>query len=155
MRPDATACLPGRLAFARLGRVKALGGVFLLGLIVVMASGLFAAFSATIAPGLVATVAVGGPVAVAMACALVFVLLRSALSPERRSSGWARRITSPNAKVLFGALIIVWAIAMASLNLLPRQFDGTPNTAEGGLALLGLIGGVLIFLGFIWAVIGE
>jgi hypothetical protein len=49
---------------------------------------------------------------------------------------------------------------MASLHLVvpalttPGGYGASAN-AEGGLAFIGLIAGILVFLGFIWAVIGE
>ena len=33
--------------------------------------------------------------------------------------------------------------------------NGAPSAAEGGLALIGLLAGAFLFLGFIWSVIGE
>lgn len=81
---------------------------------------------------------------------MVGILLKVMVVPDRRSTGWVRSITSINAKYLFGTLIVVWAVAMsvlASLNL--------ETTVIGAPALVGLFFGVFIFMGFIWAVIGE
>jgi hypothetical protein len=61
-----------------------------------------------------------------------------------------RAITSVNARYLFLALIVLWALSMgllASLNL-------EVNTV-GVPALVGLFAGIFIFMGFIWSVIGE
>jgi hypothetical protein len=70
--------------------------------------------------------------------------------PERRRTGWVQAITTVNAKYLFLALIVLWIAAMgllASMNL-------EANTV-GVPALVGLFAGIFIFMGFIWAVIGE
>ena len=70
--------------------------------------------------------------------------------PERRRTAWVQAITTVNAKYLFFVLILVWLGAMgllASLNL-------EVNTV-GVPALIGLFAGIFIFMGFIWAVIGE
>ena len=81
---------------------------------------------------------------------LVAILLKVMLVPDRRSTGWVKSITSINAKYLFGVLILVWIGAMsllASLNL--------ETTTVGAPALVGMFFGIFIFMGFIWAVIGE
>jgi hypothetical protein len=81
---------------------------------------------------------------------MVALLLKIMLVPDRRSTGWVKSVTSINAKYLFGVLILVWIGAMsllASLNL--------PTTMVGAPALVGLFFGIFIFMGFIWAVIGE
>ncbi len=83
-----------------------------------------------------------------VAGALVLVMLRAALVPESRYSGWAHALTGRNGRYLFLLLLIVWGAAMASLQALPAQ-------ANGGLALIGLLAGFFIFMGFIWSVIGE
>jgi len=81
---------------------------------------------------------------------MVGFLLIIMLVPERRRTAWVQAITTVNAKYLFLALIILWMAAMgllASLNL-------EANTV-GVPALIGLFAGIFIFMGFIWAVIGE
>ena len=81
---------------------------------------------------------------------MVTVLLIVMIVPDRRKTGWVQAITDVNAKYLFFGLIIVWIAAMgflASLEL-PANTVGTP-------ALIGLFAGIFIFMGFIWAVIGE
>jgi hypothetical protein len=90
---------------------------------------------------------IGGIVLGALMVGILFVIM---LVPERRRTAWVQAITTVNAKFLFLALIIVWAVAMgflASLNL-------EVNTV-GVPALIGLFAGIFIFMGFIWSVIGE
>jgi hypothetical protein len=87
---------------------------------------------------------------VLLGAAMVTLLVIVMLVPERRRTAWVEAITTVNAKYLFFALIIVWAMSMgllASLNL-------GVNTV-GVPALIGLFAGIFIFMGFIWAVIGE
>ena len=89
----------------------------------------------------------GGVVLGALMVSLILVIL---IVPERRRTAWVEAITTVNAKYLFLALIIGWALAMgllASLNL-------EVNTV-GVPALIGLFAGIFIFMGFIWSVIGE
>jgi hypothetical protein len=81
---------------------------------------------------------------------MVAFLLIVMLVPERRRTAWVEAITTVNAKYLFFALIIAWALAMgflASMNLEVNTI-GVP-------ALIGLFAGIFIFMGFIWSVIGE
>ena len=81
---------------------------------------------------------------------MVAFLLIVMLVPERRRTAWVEAITTVNAKYVFLALIVVWALAMgvlASMNL-------EVNTV-GVPALVGLFAGIFIFMGFIWSVIGE
>ena len=81
---------------------------------------------------------------------MVGFLLVIMIVPERRRTAWVQAITTVNAKYLFLALIVLWMAAMgllASLNL-------EANTV-GVPALVGLFAGIFIFMGFIWAVIGE
>jgi hypothetical protein len=140
--------------------VKTLGALVLLGLIIVMAASLFGAFAATIAPGVLDATVVGGPIAVATAGLIVITVGASALSPQHRVSIWARAITNVNSKYLFGLGIIAWAAYMATVHIVvpavntPGGYSGAANS-EGGLAFVGMIAGIFIFLGFIWAVIGE
>ncbi|HEX5465924.1 MAG TPA: hypothetical protein VFW92_04520 [Candidatus Limnocylindrales bacterium] len=140
--------------------MKVVGSLALVGFIVVMAACLFGAFVATIAPGVLEAVVIGGPIAVLTAGLIVVIVGSSALSPQHRASAWARAVTNVNMKYLFGLGIIVWMVYMAAVHLVvpaintPGGYSGSAN-AEGGLAFVGLLAGVFIFLGFIWAVIGE
>ena len=59
-------------------------------------------------------------------------------------------ITNVNAKYLFFGLIIVWIATMGLLASLEL-----PTNTVGAPALIGLFAGIFIFMGFIWAVIGE
>ena len=76
------------------------------------------------------------------------IILRVAIVPESRYTGWARAITGPNGRVAFFLLIIAWSVFMAGIKLLPKQ-------NEGGLGSIGMLGGIFIFMGFIWSVISE
>jgi hypothetical protein len=83
---------------------------------------------------------------------MIFIILRSAMTAEGRS-GWVRRITSPNAKWLFGLLFVVWAVTFGiGLQLVPHEGANSPY---GGLGLIALFSGFFIMMGFLWAVIGE
>jgi hypothetical protein len=110
---------------------------------------LYGAFQQLIVDGhwiafLTAVVAAGGMVA---------VFLKLALVPDRRYTSWVRRaIGSINAKYLFGILLIAW---IAGMSLLGLMAGGQTETQIGGLALIGLFAGVFVFMGFIWAVIGD
>jgi hypothetical protein len=80
----------------------------------------------------------------------VAVLLVIGLVPDKRPR-WVSAITNVNAKYLFFFLTIGWIVAMAilaSLNL-PANTIGAPAL------VIGLFGGFFVFMGFIWAVIGE
>jgi hypothetical protein len=140
--------------------VKVVGSLALVGFIVVMAACLFGAYVAPIAPGVSEAVVIGRPIAFITAGLIVVIVGSSALSPQHRASAWARAVTNVNMKYLFGLGIIVWMVYMAAVHLVvpaintPGGYSGSAN-AEGGLAFVGLLAGVFIFLGFIWAVIGE
>ena len=92
--------------------------------------------------------------ATAIAATFVFVLFMAAKSPERRSMAirWVRSLTSPNTKVLFGLLLVVWAIGFGTL--IP-MFPNQANSPYGALALIALFSGFFLLMGFIWSVIGE
>ena len=73
------------------------------------------------------------------------------LTPDRRQTGWVKAITSVNAQATCSAvLVIAWILVMGFLMAM-----NLPATQEGGLALIGMFAGIFIFMGFIWAVIGE
>ncbi len=98
--------------------------------------------------------AIGQPLAlllgIALGAAMILVLLRVALVPERRYTGWVRGLTGRNGRVLFFILIVAWTIGMAGL----ASMNLGPNEA-GAPALVGLFAGFFLFMGFIWSVIGE
>ncbi len=87
--------------------------------------------------------------AVMMSGALIGLFLRVALVPAGRFSGLSHAITSRNSRWLFLILIVVWSVAMGSINFL-----GVSYLTVGGLAFIGLLIGFLLFMGFIWSVIG-
>jgi hypothetical protein len=81
---------------------------------------------------------------------MVGFLLIVMIVPDRRATGWVRAVTNINAKYLFGFLIVAWIATMGLL----ASFELPANTV-GAPALLGMFAGIFIFMGFIWAVIGE
>ena len=89
-------------------------------------------------------------ISLAISALMVLILLRSALVPETRFTNWVRGVTGRNGRYAFGLLIVLWIAGMAVLDSL-----GLPANVVGGPALVGLFGGFFIFMGFIWAVIGE
>ena len=88
----------------------------------------------------------------AIAILFVYIFVRSAMASDGRAT-WVRRITSPNAKVLFGLLFVGWAVVFGiGLQLVPHEGANSPY---GGLGLIALFSGFFIMMGFLWAVIGE
>jgi drug/metabolite transporter (DMT)-like permease len=91
--------------------------------------------------------------AVAVSAVMVVIFAKIAMVSDRRYTAWVRqKITGVNAKYLFGLLLILWLVGMSFIGL---QGGSLSFTQIGGLALIGLFAGVFIFMGFIWAVIGE
>ena len=83
---------------------------------------------------------------------MVFIFLRAAMTAEGRSR-WVRRITGPNAKWLFAALFVGWAVVFGvGLQLVPHEGASSPY---GGLGLIAMFSGFFIMMGFLWSVIGE
>jgi hypothetical protein len=92
-------------------------------------------------------------VAVAIAAGFVAVFARSAMVAEGGRQGWVRRITGPNAKLLFATLAVLWAIVFGvGLQLVPHEGASSPY---GGLGLIALFSGFFIMMGLLWSVIGE
>jgi hypothetical protein len=88
--------------------------------------------------------------AIALAVVFSLIMLRVALVPEQRYTGWVRALGGPNGRWFFLILILLWGAGMAflaSLGLGPQQ--------TGAPAFLGLLIGIFLFMGFIWSVIGE
>ena len=85
-----------------------------------------------------------------IAAFMVLIILKVALIPSQRYTGWIRSVTGPNGRWLFVVLLLVWGAGMAflaSLGLGPQQ-NGSP-------AMVGMFVGIFLFMGFIWSVIGE
>ena len=83
---------------------------------------------------------------------MIIIFLRSAMAAEGRAT-WARRITGPNGKWLFGLLFVGWAVVFGvGLQLVPHEGANSPY---GGLGLVMMFSGFFIMMGFLWAVIGE
>ncbi|HVA87706.1 MAG TPA: hypothetical protein VNF73_15480 [Candidatus Saccharimonadales bacterium] len=92
-------------------------------------------------------------VAFLVAGTMVLIIAKSALSVERRPSGWVRTVTSSNGKIFFALLFVAWAVVFGvGLQLVPHQGADSPY---GGLALIALFSGFFIMMGLLWAVIGE
>ncbi len=89
-------------------------------------------------------------VTIAIAAAIITILLRSALVPQSRFTGWVRGITGRNGRYLFLILVVAWVVGMSILASL-----GLPANEVGGPALIGLLAGFFLFMGFIWSVIGD
>lgn len=90
--------------------------------------------------------------ATALAGGFVYVFLRSAMAADGRS-GWVRRITGSNGKVVFAVLFLAWAVVFGlGLQLVPHEGANSPY---GGLGLIALFSGFFIMMGFLWAVIGD
>lgn len=144
--PVHAGCLLDSPAMERLQR---LGGVFAFLTFFAVVISLYASFQQLFVEG--HWIAFG--TAVLAAGGMVALILKVALVPDRRHTAWVRRLISGvNAKYLFGMLLILWIAGMSVLGLM----GGTLSfTQIGGLALIGLFAGVFIFMGFIWAVIGE
>jgi hypothetical protein len=91
-------------------------------------------------------------IATAITVLMVMAFLKAAMSAEG-GQGWTRRITSPNAKWLFGLLFVGWAFVFGiGLQFVPHEGANSPY---GGLGLIALFTGFFIMMGFLWAVIGE
>ncbi len=97
---------------------------------------------------------IGHPIAligsILIAAFMVLIILKVALVPSQRYTGWVRSITGPNGRWLFVVLLLLWGVGMAflaSLGLGPQQ-NGSP-------AMVGMFVGIFLFMGFIWSVIGE
>ncbi|MDQ3938038.1 MAG: hypothetical protein M3253_05080 [Chloroflexota bacterium] len=89
-------------------------------------------------------------ISILLGIVMVAIILKVALVPERRFTGWARSVTGRNARWLFLVLLLVWGGFMAFLASL-----GLGPQSMGAPALVGLFIGVFLFMGFTWAVIGE
>lgn len=88
--------------------------------------------------------------AIALAALMSVVILKVALTPAQRYTGWVRSLTGPNGRWFFLLLLVLWGTGMAflaSLGLGPQQM--------GAPAFLGMFAGIFLFMGFIWSVIGE
>jgi hypothetical protein len=92
-------------------------------------------------------------IAFLLAFTIVFIVLRSTMTAERRGSGWVRAITSSNARILFALLFVGWALVFGiGLQFVPHEGANSPY---GGIGLIALFTGFFIMMGFLWAVIGE
>ena len=90
---------------------------------------------------------VGMLLSVLLAGAIVLLILKVAMTPERRA-GWVDWITGRNGRFAFLLLILGWTGYMFVVTLLPESF-------HGAMQFVGLLAGFFIFMGFTWSVIGE
>lgn len=89
---------------------------------------------------------------VTVVAVMILILMKAALSAEGRSR-WTRLITGPNARWLFAALFVAWAVFFGvGLQLVPHEGANSPY---GGLGLIAMFSGFFIMMGFLWSVIGE
>ena len=72
------------------------------------------------------------------------------MTAERRATSWTRSITGPNGKYLFLILLILWTAGMFIMSSM-----GLGALQVGAIALVMLFLGFFLFMGFIWAVIGQ
>ncbi len=89
----------------------------------------------------------------AIAAAFIFIFAKSAMVAEGGRQGWVKRVTGPNAKILFTILFILWALVFGiGLQLVPHEGASSPY---GGLGLIALFSGFFIIMGLAWSVIGD
>ena len=91
-------------------------------------------------------------ISAAIVILMIWIMLKSAMTAEGGAT-WVRKITNPNAKVLFAFLFIAWAVVFGiGLQLVPHTGANSPY---GGIGLIALFSGFFIMMGLLWAVIGE
>lgn len=130
------------MTMARLRTLGILLAFLLTGLVIVS---LYGAFQAAI------TGSDGGFIyGILLGAVMVAFLMIVLIVPDKRGVRWVRAITEINAKYLFLLLILAWIASMGFLASLEL-----PANTVGAPALVGLFLGIFIFMGFIWAVIGE
>ncbi len=91
--------------------------------------------------------------AATLAGGFVYIFARSAMVAEGGRQSWSRRVTGPNAKLMFSVLFVAWAVIFGiGLQLVPHEGASSPY---GGIGLIALFSGFFIMMGLIWSVIGE
>jgi hypothetical protein len=135
--------------------MKVIGWLLFLGFLTIMLASLAATFvdAASQVPGVTAYIALIA--ATIMGAVTVAIVWKAARVPESRSVQWVKSIVGPNGRYLFGLFIVLWIGYMLILANLPPEANGAPSALIGGLALIGLLAGTFLFLGFIWSVISE
>src|SRR4029077_9276617 len=79
---------------------------------------------------------------------MLVIIARAALSAQG-PSGLGRFMARPTKKVLFGLLLLGWAIVFGiGLQLVPHEGANSPY---GGLGLIMMFTGFFIMMGFIWS----
>ena len=139
--------------------LNALKSIVLLGLVVTMIFCFMGAFLPQTSQAGLPTVLAAVTGAIVLASVVVLIVLAVDLVPSRRYTSWAKSITGPNGRYLFLFLLLGWSGAMLLMPVFAQAWvpglNGAPSPALGGLALVGLLAGVFLFLGFVWSVIGE
>ena len=93
-------------------------------------------------------------IALAIGGGFVYIFQKSAMSQEQREAPWVKRfMTGPNAKVIWGAAWIAWAVAFGLI--LGTFTDKSAASAYGSVGLVAMFSGFFVMMGFIWATIGE
>jgi hypothetical protein len=90
---------------------------------------------------------------IGLAAMIIFPSLRSAMTSESRASRWARSLTTINARYIFGALWLVWALFFGIILAVVPQTGA--NSPYGALGLIALFTGFFVMMGFLWAVIRD
>ena len=63
----------------------------------------------------------------AISAAFIFIFAKSAMVAEGGRQGWVKRVTGPNAKILFTILFILWALVFGiGLQLVPHEGASSP-----------------------------
>jgi len=92
-------------------------------------------------------------IAAGLAGLFIYTFARSAMVAEGGRAGWTRKVTGPNAKILFALLFVVWAVVFGTLlQLVPHEGASSPY---GGIGLIAMFSGFFIMMGLIWSVIGD
>jgi hypothetical protein len=91
--------------------------------------------------------------AIVLAALIVIPAARSAMSAEGRKPVWVRALTGVNARYLFAALFLFWAVFFgALLQVVPHEGANSPY---GAIGLIAMFSGFFVMMGFLWAVIRD
>ncbi len=147
-------------AFARLAAMlQFLKAIVVLGLVVTMIASFLGAFLPQTSQAGLAVVIPAAIGAIILASAVVIVVRAAVLTAARRHTGWVRSVTGPNGRYLFFVLLLGWTGGMLLMPVFAQAWEpglnGAPSPALGGLAFMGLLVGVFLWMGFVWSVISE
>ncbi len=91
--------------------------------------------------------------AIVLAALIVVPAMRAAMTAEGRQPRWVRAITAINARYLFVALFLIWAVVFGiGLQMVPHEGANSPY---GALGLIALFTGFFVMMGLLWAVIRD